>query len=184
MGPASPHYKTGRYGKYLPERLRERYEEGLSDPELLELRSEIALLDARLGELLDSVDTGENRKRWDKLSRVWEKYCDAEEAGNVRDQKRLAASLDKLITRGHSEAQAWAEIQTTIELRRKVVTAENRRENEARQTITVEQAIALLGVALESLREAVERYAEPEVARYILVDASATYQRLLSADNE
>ena len=42
----------GRYSKLLPARLAERYHESLADPEYLALRDEIALLDARIGELL------------------------------------------------------------------------------------------------------------------------------------
>ena len=51
-GAASPHYRTGRYSKCLPARLTERYHEAQADKRLLELREEIALIDARLADLL------------------------------------------------------------------------------------------------------------------------------------
>src|SRR4051794_17890811 len=51
-GAASATFKTGRRGRFLPRRLRERYEQALDDPTMLELRDEIALVDARLSDLL------------------------------------------------------------------------------------------------------------------------------------
>ena len=55
-GHASPHFKSGRYSRYLPARLTERYREAQADQRLLELREEIALIDARLCELLPTED--------------------------------------------------------------------------------------------------------------------------------
>lgn len=56
VGTANPAFKTGRYSKYLPARLTERYHEALADTELLALRDEIAVLDARLSEVLAEDD--------------------------------------------------------------------------------------------------------------------------------
>src|SRR5690606_3084472 len=55
-GASHYNFKTGRYSKVLPARLRERYEEAAADPELLALREDIALLDSRLDDLLKRVD--------------------------------------------------------------------------------------------------------------------------------
>lgn len=46
----------GRYSKHLPTRLGERYEAALKDPDLLALRDEIAITDARIQELLEPED--------------------------------------------------------------------------------------------------------------------------------
>lgn len=54
-GMASPTFKTGRYSKHLPERLAGKYKEAMRDPNLLDLRSEVALLDIRLGELVEAL---------------------------------------------------------------------------------------------------------------------------------
>jgi hypothetical protein len=184
VGPASPHYKSGRYSKYLPHNLRTRYEESLDDPQLLELRSEVALLDARLGELLEKADTGENRKLWSRVSTLWAQYRRALEAGEAAEQDRLTGLLTATITDGQGEAQAWLEIQKSLELRRKLADTEQRRMQTAQQMVTVEQAIALVAATIAALKEVVERHAGPSTARDILVDASATYQRLISLDGE
>lgn len=69
VGPASPHFKTGRYSVLLKDikGLGEHYERALVDPELLSLREEVALVDARLGSLLDKVKTGGARASIDGI---------------------------------------------------------------------------------------------------------------------
>lgn len=50
-GIGSVHWRGRGYSKDLPTRLFDRMQRALEDPELLSSRSEVALLDARLGEL-------------------------------------------------------------------------------------------------------------------------------------
>ena len=50
-GIASPHWRGRGYSKDMPTRLADRYRIAMEDPGLLSVRSEVALLDARLGEL-------------------------------------------------------------------------------------------------------------------------------------
>jgi len=56
-GAASPQFKTGRYSKQLPVRLAARYQEAQADAELISLHDDVALLDTRLSELLEHLDT-------------------------------------------------------------------------------------------------------------------------------
>src|SRR5918992_3274075 len=74
VGPACKQYRVGRYSTYLPERLRERYEQAEGDAELLSLRSEVALTDACLIDLLARVDTGESGQRWAHLKKAYEEF--------------------------------------------------------------------------------------------------------------
>jgi hypothetical protein len=48
--------RKNKYTEGLPEHLRERYEEGLSDPHLLHLREEIGLMDIRIRMLVENLD--------------------------------------------------------------------------------------------------------------------------------
>ena len=57
-GAEHPMAKHLRYSKYLPEALLARYQEARDDPQLLELRDEIALVDSRLIQLIDPALTG------------------------------------------------------------------------------------------------------------------------------
>src|SRR3954465_9212974 len=67
-GPASPSFTTGRHSKYLPRRLLARYQEMAHDAELLALRDEIALIDARIADVLGRVESGESSRIWRELA--------------------------------------------------------------------------------------------------------------------
>lgn len=54
-GIAAPGWRGRGYSKDIPTRLADRFKQALDDPLLLELSSEVALLDSRLGELLASL---------------------------------------------------------------------------------------------------------------------------------
>src|SRR4051812_28697546 len=69
-GPASPTFTTGRHSKYLPARLLARYQEMTQDAELLALRDEIALIDARISDVLQRVERGESSRIWRELAAV------------------------------------------------------------------------------------------------------------------
>ena len=58
VGPASPNWIDGRYSRVLPLGLVEAYRRSQDDPARLELGAEIALVDARIGELLRGIDQG------------------------------------------------------------------------------------------------------------------------------
>jgi hypothetical protein len=48
--------RKSKYTEGLPEHLRERYEEGLTDPHLLHLKEEIGLMDIRIRMLVENLD--------------------------------------------------------------------------------------------------------------------------------
>lgn len=58
VGEANPAFKHGRYSRLKPRGLKERFERLQQDPELMSLRSDITLVDARIEELLDQLTPG------------------------------------------------------------------------------------------------------------------------------
>ena len=151
-GIASPHYKTGRYSKVLPARLTARYEEAATDARLLELRDDIALLDARLADVLGRVDTGESGALWQQLMR-WRGEVIA--AARVGDSVAKAAAMNALLDlvgQGHADYRAWAEVGAVLEQRRKLVESERKRLVEMQQVLTSEQALLLMRALLDSVK--------------------------------
>lgn len=152
-GIASPNYKTGRYSKYLPDKLASRYEAAVSDPNLLELNHEIALLDGRLSSLLERIDTGETGLLWQNLAKLWAELTTAIKQQDKLKQQETAVKLDSLIKTGHDDYQAWNEIQNTIEQRRRLVESERKRLVEAQQYVTAVQAMTLIGNVLAIIKD-------------------------------
>jgi hypothetical protein len=142
VGTACPHYRSGRYSAYVPERLRARYEQAQDDPELLSLRSEVALVDARLADLLSRVDTGESGQLWAELRRAYRAFARVRQSGD--DETAALAKLESLIGSATTDHQAWAEIGELIEQRRKLTESEGKRLATLQQMLTAEQAMALM----------------------------------------
>jgi hypothetical protein len=141
VGLALPQTKHGRYSKHLPTRLQARYYEAQSDTALLELREDIALIDARLADVLARVDTGESGSLWEALVEAKEYYHKAP----ARDKAMaLYALLDK-IDAGAADYAAWQDVRALLDQRRRTVESERKRLVEMQQTLTVERAMLLVG---------------------------------------
>jgi hypothetical protein len=144
VGPACKHYRVGRYSRYLPERLRERYEQAEGDAELLSLRSEIALTDARLADLLSRVDTGESGQRWASLAKAYEEFKVYRLARDVPKMNVALAKIELNIEQATDDRAAWAEIGALVEQRRKLVESEAKHVIMHRQMLSTEEAMALM----------------------------------------
>lgn len=171
-GIASSRYKDGRFSRALPARLREAYESAADDPHLLELREQIALLDARLVDLLTRVDTGESGALWRDLQQARYSYLDAVRAGNFESQKAALSLVLDLIRRGHNDYRAWADVRASIEQRKRLVESERKHLAQIEQMLTQQQAIALLTAMVDAVRQHV-------TDRAVLAQVQATYDRLV-----
>jgi hypothetical protein len=142
-GPACANYRTGRYSAYVPERLRERYEAAEHDAELLSLRGEIALTDARLIDLLARVNTGESGQLWAQLKKAHEAFKVYRLARDVPKMNVALAKVEAVIEGAMQDHAAWAEIGDLIEQRRRLTESESKRLVTLEQTLTAEQAMTL-----------------------------------------
>lgn len=152
-GIAAARFKDGRHSKYLPARLSGRYAEAMADSALLELRAEVALVDARLGDLLTRVDTGESGALWTSLGQARRELIAAKQAGALIEQTKWINAILDLIARGHADYAAWSEIGQVLEQRRRLVESERKRQIEMQQTITAEKAMLLIGAILGVIRD-------------------------------
>ena len=124
-GIAAGSFKTGKFSRDLPTRLAARYAEAAADPQLLDMRHEIALLDARILELVGSID--------------------ADDIGTPAGDVPAPRDID-------AERALWRDIRDAIQERARLVSGEARRLNDMQQTITAERAALLFGVVLDSIR--------------------------------
>lgn len=175
VGPASPTWKDGRHSSVLPKRLREHYEASLADPDRLVLEAEIALVDARISELLGVVDTRESGRIWSEL----QKRVTALEAGQAAKNPVAVATAQfeilMLIREGHAEWTAWNDVLSLIERRRKLVESERKRLVQQHQVVTADQAMALLALLVEAVHEHVHD-------RAVLRAITSEYTRLTGVE--
>ncbi len=157
-GIASPHWKHGRHVRrkeYLPQRLWEGLEASLSDPDLLNLRTDIATLDTRIEDLLGRVDTGECGETWNallaavrelhKLQQKAEREEDfIKRRDLLKDCNEAVQTIMELCREGASDYAAWGEVISLTMLRAKMVDSETKRRGALKTDVPVEKVAAML----------------------------------------
>lgn len=175
VGVAAPAFKTGRYSRHMPARLLETYQQSIDDPELLNMRADIALIDSRLAELLKRADTGEAGTLWEQMSKTAVKLLAAFDAEDMSTLRAGLADLGKLAVDGVADYEVWSEIQSLVEQRRKVVEAEQKRLVTMQQMVTAEQAMSLVAGLLNAVKQHVSD-------RNTLTAIQAEFIRLVNFD--
>lgn len=150
-GISHPNYTNGAQSRYmLPLRMRESYNNALSDPKLLELKGEIALIHARAVDLVGRVDSGESGHLWKQLA---EAYRDLETAEGKAEQLAALATLGQLIKRGAADYAAWAEVGREIDRKQRLVESERKRAVELHQTMTLDSIKPWLFETIDFIRK-------------------------------
>lgn len=148
VGPAHGAYRHGRHSKYLPTGLAEKYRQGLADPDLLSHRADLALIDAKIFDLLSSGDLP-GVSYWQQIRQA---LGEADKAlyGYAPPEYRV---LSDLLHNGLTNETRWSEIATWLDLRRKTADGERKRLVALQQMITVEQAMALITQIVEVVND-------------------------------
>jgi len=153
-GVASPHFKTGRYSKHLPTRMMADYKASLADPELLNLRAEIAITDARINDLLKRVNSGESGEVWRQLRETYDLFRGA--VGNTALATQYLDEINSLIKRGNSDAAIWRELNSNLEQRRRLVDSEAKRMKDMHQMVRSDEFALFVKAYMEALVENVK----------------------------
>lgn len=152
-GLASPNLRTGRHSKYLPAGLYEKFMEAQNDPTLFELRSEVSLVDARIGELLTRIDKSDSAEVWKRLG---DSFGDLRKAimgdGDVQAVVFALGALEKVINEGIGDWATWKEISLQVEQRRRLVESERLHQKQMQQLVSVDQMMLLAGALLASVK--------------------------------
>ena len=152
-GIAAPSFKHGRYSKSIPDRLSERYQESIKDPEILALREEVAITDARLTDLLSRVDTGESGVLWKTAQSAFFDFRNANASGDQDKMTVALTALNRILNLDVDDYKAWDEVGKTLEQRRKLVESERKRLVDMEQMITVERTMVLLSAVISVIRD-------------------------------
>lgn len=164
-GPLHHRFKHGRYSKFLPDNIREKYEEAISDEKLNQLWDDIAIVDARLKQLFEKLSTRESSDWIKELRDTAYQYEASKKNHDVESMVAHADELSKLARRGAAEWSTWRDIQGTINQRAALVRMENDRIVQLEQTMTAEQAMVLVYTLSNAIKEHVR---DPETIRKIM----------------
>jgi len=156
----------------MPQHLYERFEEARQDPDLLSVRNDLALMEARLTQLMERIDEGASEQCWRDLK---ERFGDLKRARRIHDkdaEEMALAKIEDTIERGERDTDTWEDVRKTIELKVKLSQAELKRLMAMNQILTVENAMTLLGRVVD----AVKRHVQDEQA---LAAIGAEFSRMV-----
>ncbi len=184
-GVASSRFKHGRYSKHLPTRLIDRYEETLADGQLTSLKDEIALVDLRIADTIEGLDTGESGELWMALGMAARALRDiTREANNEKhEKKRESLRIDRedaidnlllLIDQGVQEQFTWSAIFSLFERRKSLALAETRREVALKLMVPASEVFTMRA-ALEAMIQT--HVPEPDRRRAFVADLDRLFKR-------
>ncbi len=168
-GVASPTYRHGRYSKHMPERLVDRLNQALEDPDYLNLHEEIALLEVQIGEALDTIHAG-NGGSVDAVRKGWDAILRANQRGDKKAIPGLMNQLGAAIDRLTGEADAHDRLLDLINQKRLASETERKRQVQMKQLVTAEQAMTFVAALNRAVKEHVK---DPAVLRAIQMDMAA-----------
>jgi len=157
-GVESANYQGRGYSKDLPARLMERMMDSLDDPDLTSLRSEIALVDARIGELLQNMAEAGTAEAWGVVKEVRTRLRYVVDRPDLPDRETV---LDLLTVKLDAAAQVmmdndnWAEVYGLIDRRRRTAAVELKREESQEHTLRHTQALFFFQQLLIAIHEEV-----------------------------
>lgn len=128
-----------------------RYAEAQADVDLLALREEIGLIDARLSDVLSRVDTGESGQGWRDLRSAYDAVISAR--GDPAEAAALMRELGDMIRQGAGDWQAWGDVRVLIQERRKLVESEGKRLVAMQSMISTERVMVLVGALTDIIRK-------------------------------
>ena len=160
-GIAHSNYKGRGYSKDVPSRLMAQYEASLNDPKLLTLRSELALCDAKISELLQSLKSAEASfgtevpavalgKALRRSKRAVQRGMDPGAFLNVLD------TVEALVKDLISSTRLWEEMGTWIDRRQRLTDSEFRHVMHSHLAISAEEMTVLAGGILRILRDRID----------------------------
>lgn len=171
-GPSRPggmsdyHMKQlGRHMAALPTGLAEKYSEFLNDPDTVSMASEMALLDTRIDQCIERLETADTEVAWAKVKQA-RRRVEKDEVTD-KDLDFIFEMLDEAVDAKQNDMKLWGEITKLIEQRRKLSETEQRRIVAAKQMMTVEEANRLLAFLMNSINKHVD---DPLIKRRIADD--------------
>lgn len=151
----------------LPTRIRPAYLEALSDTELFNMRPDLAVIEARIADVLTRVDFGEAGKIWQQAQTTFISFQDAVARDDTNTMRIHLQTLGKLLARGAADYAAWGEIIGLIEQRRRVVETEMKRLEKMRQYLTTEEVHRLVDQIAELAKRTIQ---DPKVLNVFTIE--------------
>jgi hypothetical protein len=158
--------------------LAARFAEAVADDDLLNLSSEIALLDTLIADAVQKLDTSETGSLWRDLRKAQTELEGARVKSDAQAMAYWLNEIGNLIKRGAAEHDRRSEVVALLKARAGLVDQERRRREAMENYVTAEQAMVLVSGLLASVKENVtDRSALNAIQAEFIRLTGATYHR-------
>lgn len=180
-GPANPNWKTGRtsvFRNIIPEKLQGEYDTMLTDPKILAMEADIAVLDIRIAELMRNAFSGKNPIQMvEEAARLIPVMRTALEEPDLLKCEEVLGAFEETLKKAKNTDAVWDKITTMQERRRKLVDTEGRRLERMQEYITADEARAYNSMVLGVIVGAAEKVLPDDLRRKMV---AAVYEGISS----
>jgi hypothetical protein len=152
-GPALPQFKHGKYSKAFPRDVRVAYQRVRSNPNLLCLKEDVAVLETKQRAVLARMDE-QNPPPWGEAVKA---FNDFKTAGTDEKKQQALAKLGEVIRSGAGDAAdregLWREFRELAQEKAVLIKGERNWLAKLRSMYTAEQGIALQHAVIESAKQ-------------------------------
>jgi hypothetical protein len=193
-GAAHPNYAGKGRSVDLPTRLADRWRDGTlgaESPDLTSQRKAIGLLDERVAQLLERLDTNEAGRAWDSIREahaeirsILRNSLPPEVQDWVHQDGQLLAQLDNIRQALHdskNERDNWKEVFVAAGLRTELADTEHRRDTLAHKVMTDREAQAFTGALQLAVMEVASAQLAPEAKRAFLEGVALRFKQIMHA---
>jgi hypothetical protein len=156
---AHPNFKNGVHSRYLPKHLAKDYSQAVSDPDLLSMRSQAALLTTREMELTRQLSEME-APAWNQAVTVLGELETAMESKDKTGLQKAFGDLKQIIRDGADGiakySQTWSELRQVIQEKARLSQAESKRLEQVGGYVKTEDLMLVLFGILEAVKTHVQ----------------------------
>ncbi len=162
---------TAIANRYMPPNILADFERALHDPGLLDLNTEIALIEARMSEVKRAMAEHHGASEaWEVAKKLWDDAANP----NSKTCGDSMSKLGTLVQEGVADHYAWKELRELMDLRGRMLNIQVNKHAKLDQFVT-KQEMAAFGAEL--LAEIRLRIPDPIMREQILAAVAAKFQR-------
>jgi hypothetical protein len=155
VGIEAKNTKHGRYSKYIPVALMEKYRHAEEDTDLMSLKGEMALVTARLYELVEKIEDTAGKIPYSELLRQYERFKMAERAGQD-NAEYLKLEFEAMLVSIKEDMKIWDEVAHMVNVKRRLVDSEQKKMKQMSQYVEVDRVMLLFGALMDIVVNEIE----------------------------
>lgn len=142
---------TGSGSQFPITRLAAKYNQQRSDGRILSNRAAVEIIDERIVQLAERIDVDDAPDRLNQLGIAWDEYKHAKAQGKTVEMLQKEQLLDFLFDKARTDYEAWNQMMTALDLRRRMVESEVKVLKEIKAIMTAEDAYELVAKLLAAM---------------------------------